>query len=208
MPNYELDLTFDQAGLDALAASGQRVTIVKQSTGGKQTAWITFTPQLANAVTWTEQYSVYSSTTNAQSGAKIVTSSEATAIGGSSYNLNTSGYFDPGVSGAVGPTQYQIFNGDPNLMIATTAMVTAGLVQGASVNGTTVSSPMCAAGVLYNQTALFTPIETIMVYTSSYSDNGIVISQVAGNALTVQYTTNNKASIAYNDQNNQFIMAS
>ena len=207
MPTYELDITFDQAGLDALSASGQSVTIVKQSTGGKQTAWITFTPQMANSVTWTEQYSVYSSTTNAQSGAVIVTSSEATAIGGSSYSLNTSGYFDPGVSGAVGPTQYQIINGDPNLLINGTAMVTAGLVQGASVNGTTVSAPMCAAGVLYNQTALFTPIETIMVFTSSYSDNGIVISQVAGNALTVQYTTNTTAGIKYNDQNNQFIMA-
>lgn len=207
MPTYELDLTFDQAGLDALSASGQKVTIVKQSSGAKQTAWITFTPQLANSVTWTEQYSVYSSTTNAQAGAKIITSSEADAIGGSSYTLNTSGYFDPGVSGKVGPTQYQVINGDPDLMIGTTAMVTGGLVQGASVNGTTVSSPMCAAGILFNQTAVFTPIETILVYTSSYSDNGIVISSVSGNALTVTYTTNTKAGIKYNDQNNQFIMA-
>ncbi|MEP2783585.1 MAG: hypothetical protein ABJO67_10080 [Pseudoruegeria sp.] len=205
MPTYELDITFDTAGLDALNASGQSVTIVKQSTGGQATAWINFKPQLANSVTWTEQYSVYSSTTNAQAGAVILTSSEATAIGGSSYNLNSSGYFDPGVSGAVGPTQYEIQNSDPGLMIGTTAMVTAGLVQGASVNGTTVSSPMCAAGVLFNQTATFTPIETIMVYTSSYSNNGIVISQVAGNALTVTYTTNTTASITYNDQNNQFI---
>ena len=86
-------------------------------------------------------------------------------------------------------------------------MVTGGLVQGASVNGSTVSAPMCAVGILYNQTALFTPIETVLVYTSSYSDNGIVISSVAGNALTVQYTTNTTASIAYNDQNNQFIMS-
>ncbi|WP_394689825.1 hypothetical protein [Hoeflea sp.] len=207
MPTYELDITFDQAGLDALSASGQKVTIVKQSSGGKPTAWITFTPQLANSVTWTEQYSVYSSTTNAQAGAKIITSSEADAIGGSSYTLNTSGYFDPGVSGVVGPTQYQIINGDPDLMIGTTPMVTGGLVQGASVNGTTVSSPMCAVGILYNQTAMFTPIETILVYTSSYSDNGIVISSVAGNALTVTYTTNTTAGIKYNDQNNQFIMA-
>lgn len=207
MPTYELDITFDSAGLDALSASGQKVTIVKQSNGGKQTAWITFAPQLANSVTWTEQYSVYSSTTNAQAGAKIITSSEATAIGGSSYTLNTSGYFDPGVSGIVGPTQYQIINADPDLMIGSTPMVTGGLVQGASVNGTTVSAPMCAVGILYNQTAQFTPIETVLVYTSSYSDNGIVISSVAGNALTVQYTTNTTASIAYNDQNNQFIMA-
>jgi hypothetical protein len=207
MPNYELDITFDKAGLEALNAAGQSVTIVKQSSGAKPTAWISFKPQLANKISWTEQYSVYSSTTNAQSGAQIVTSSEATAIGGSSYNLNTSGFFDPGVSGAVGPTQYEVINGDPDLKIGNTAMVTSGLVQGASVNGSTVSSPMCAAGVLFNQTALFTPIETIMVYTSSYANNGIVISSVAGNALTVTYTTNDSASISYNDQNNQFIMS-
>ena len=208
MPTYELDIGFDKAGLDALSASGQSVTIVKQSTGGKPTAWISFTPQLSNTVTWTETYSVYSSTTNVQSGAVIQTSSTANAIAGSSYTINTSGYFDPGVSGAAGPTQYQIINGDPDLMIGTTAMVTAGLLQGATVNGGAIAAPMCAASVLYNQTALFTPIETIMVYTSSYSDNGIVISQVAGNALTVEYSTNTTAGIAYNDQNNQFIMAS
>lgn len=207
MPSYELDITFDQAGLSALSAAGQSVTIVKQSSGGKPTAWITFTPQMTNVITWTEQYSVYSSTTNAQSGAVIITSSQATAIAGSSYTLNNAGYFNTGVAGAVGPTQYQVINNDPNLLISGTAMVTAGLVQGASVNGSTVLAPICAAGVLYNQTALFTPIETIQVYTSSYSNNGIVISQVAGNALTVQYTTNPKASITYNDQQNQFILS-
>ncbi|TDH38183.1 hypothetical protein E2A64_03415 [Pseudohoeflea suaedae] len=205
MPTYELDISIDQAGLTALTQAGQSVTIVKQSSGGKPTAWISFTPQMNNVITWTEQYSVYSSTTNAQAGATIRTSSVATAIGGSSYTLNNSGFFDKGISGRVGPTQYQIINADPDLMIGTTPMVTAGLLQGASVNGKNVSAPLCAAGVLYNQTALFTPIETIMVFTSSYSDNGIVISQVAGNALTVEYTTNNTAAIAYNDQNNQFI---
>lgn len=207
MSNYELDITFDQAGLIALTAAGQSVTIVKQTAGSKPVAWITFTPQMANAITWTEQYSVYSSTTNTQSGAVIVTSSSTSAIGGSSYNLNASGFFDPGVSGAVGTTQYQIENSDPTLMIGTTAMVTGGLVQGANVNGSVVSAPMCAVGILFNQTALFTPIETINVFTSSYSNNGMVISQVAGNALTVTYTTNAKASIKYNDQNNQFILS-
>lgn len=38
MPSYELDITFDAAGLSALSASGQSVTIVKQSAGGKPTA--------------------------------------------------------------------------------------------------------------------------------------------------------------------------
>lgn len=207
MPSYELDIAFDQKGLAALNLVGQSVTIVKQSSGGKPTAWISFTPQMSNIVRWTEQYSVYSSTTTAQSGAVIITSSQATAIAGSSYALNNAGYFDNGIPGVVGPAQYEIVNKDPNLIISGTAMVTAGLVQGATINGNPVSAPICAAGVLFNQTALFTPIETIQVYTSSYSNNGIVISQVAGNALTVQYTTNPKASITYDDQQNQFILS-
>ncbi|HWU62053.1 MAG TPA: hypothetical protein VN112_08535 [Ensifer sp.] len=206
MPSYELDITFDEKGLAALSLADQSVTIVKQSSGGKPTAWISFTPQMNNIITWTEEYSVYSSTTNAQSGAVIITSSYASAIAGSSYTLNTSGYFDKGVPGFIDPTQYEIINKDPKLTISEAAMVTAGLVQGATINGSTVSAPICAAGVLYNQKALFTPIETIQVYTSSYSNNGIVISQVAGNALTVQYTTNPKASISYDDQQNQFIL--
>ena len=115
---------------------------------------------MANTISWTEQYSVYSSTTNLQSGAVIQTSSERTAVGGSSYNLNTSGFFDPGVSGATGSNSYEIINSDPNLLIGSTEMVTAGLVQGAAVNGAVVSAPMSAVGVLYNQTAVFTPIET------------------------------------------------
>lgn len=208
MSNYTLNISFDQAGLQALSQSGQSVTIAKQSAGGSQTAWITFTPQLSNTVTWTEQYSVYSSTTNVQAGAQILTSSAATAIGGSSYNLNTSGYFDAGITGAVSSTQYEIVNSDPSLKINNIAMVTGGLLQGATVNGSSVLSPINAVGILFNQTAIFTPIETIQVYTSSFSNNGIVISQVSGNALTVQYTTNSSASITYNDQNNQFILAS
>lgn len=92
------------------------------------------------------------------------------------------------------------------MMINSVPMVTAGLVQAAIVNGMDVSSPTCAVEILYNQAADFIPVETVMVYTSSYSDNGIVISSVAGNALTVTYTTSNTASIRYDDQTNQFIM--
>jgi len=205
MPTYQLNIKFDVAGLEAMAAAGQSVTMVKQSSGGKSMAWISFAPQMDNVITWTDQYSVYSSTINAQSGAVIVTTSIANAIGGSSYTLNRAGYFDPGIPNSVGTAQFQIVNNDPNLTIGGIPMVTAGLVQAATINGNSVSAPICAASVLFNQTALFTPFEMITVYTSSYSNNGIIISQVAGNALTVQYTTNQTASITYNDQQNQFI---
>ena len=86
-------------------------------------------------------------------------------------------------------------------------MVTAGLVQAAAVNGSSLAAPMCAVPILYNQSGAFTPIETIQVFTSFYANNGMVISSVAGNALTIQYTTNTTASIKYNDQTNTFILA-
>jgi hypothetical protein len=208
MSNYQLNIAFDNAGLAAITQAGQSVTIVKQtSAGGKPVAWISFQPQEQNIITWTEQYAVYSSTTNLQSGAQIVTSSTANAVGGSSYTINSSGYFNPGVSGATDANSYEIINQDPLLMVNGVEMVTAGLVQAAAVNSSSITAPMCATPILYNQSGMFTPIETIQVFTSYYSNNGMVISSVAGNALTVQYTTNTTASIKYNDQTNTFIFA-
>jgi hypothetical protein len=207
MATYTLNITFDQTGLAALSAAGQKVTIVKQTTVGKPVAWISFVPQLSNIITWTGQYSVYSSTTNLQAGATIQTSSSATAVGGSQYIVNTSGYFDPGIAGKTDPNTYEISNHDPALMINGIEMITAGLLQGAVVNNAQVTAPMCAVGILYNQDGFFTPIETIQVFTSSYSNNGMVISSVSGSALQVVYTTNTTQSIIYNDQQNEFILA-
>jgi hypothetical protein len=207
MATYTLKITFDQAGLAALSQVGQKVTIVKQTTVGKPIAWISFTPQLSNTITWTEQYSVYCSTSNLQAGATIQTSSTANAVGGSQYVVNSSGYFDPGIPNTTDPNTYEISNHDPALTVNGVEMITAGLLQGASVNGAPVTAPMCAVGILYNQDGLFTPIETIQVFTSSYSNNGMVISSVAGSALQVTYTTNSTANIQYNDQNNKFVFS-
>jgi hypothetical protein len=208
MSNYQLNIAFDHAGLAAITQADQSVTIVKQtSAGGKPVAWISFKPQQQNIITWTEQYAVYCSTTNIQSGAQIVTSSTANAVGGSSYTINSSGDFNSGVSGATDANTYEIINQDPLLMVNGIEMVTAGLVQAATVGGSLITAPMCATPILYNQSGFFTPIETIQVFTSYYSNNGMVISNVAGNALTVQYTTNTTASIKYNDQTNTFIEA-
>jgi hypothetical protein len=208
MSTYQLNIAFDNAGLAAITQADQKVTIVKQtSTGGKPVAWISFQPQQQNIITWTEQYAVYCSTTNLQAGAQIVTSSTSNANGGCSYTINSSGFFNPGASGATDTNSYEIINQDPLLMVNGVEMVTAGLVQAAAVNGSSITAPMCATTILYNQSGFFTPIETIQVFTSNYSNNGMVISSVSGNALTVQYTNNTTASIEYDDKNNEFILA-
>lgn len=207
MPTYTLGLQFEDKGLKALSQTGQKVTIIKQKPGGaaNSTAWITFTPQEENIITWKEKYSVFASTTNIQSGAVITTTSHTNAVGGSEYVFNNSGFFNPGIPGRTLLTNYQIQNRDPNLKVQNTAMVTAGLLQGASINGNRVESPMCATAIMYNQLATFTPIEKIQIFTSSYSNNGIVISSVVGSALTVDYTTNLEAHVQYNDQSNSFV---
>ncbi len=205
MPTYTLNLAVDDAGLAAINASGQKVTIVKSVGSGEDVAWLLFEPLESNTITWEETYSVYASATNIEAGATIATQSTKVASGGNSYTFEN-GSFSNGVPGP-GPTEYVVENQDSAITISGVEMITSGLYQGAVVNGNNTAAPLNAASVLFNETGTFTPIETIQVYLSSYNNNGLVISSVASNALTVTYTDNTVASIKFNDTTNTFEMA-
>jgi len=205
MPTYTLNLAIDDAGLAAISASGQKVTVVKSVGVGHDVAWLLFEPLEANTITWEETYSVYASATNIQAGATIATQSTKVASGGNSYTFEN-GSFSNGVPGP-GPTEYVVENQDAAIEIAGVEMITSGLYQGAVINGNNTAAPLNAASILFNQKGTFTPIETIQVYLSSYANNGMVISSVAGEALTVEYTDNTVANIKYNDTTNTFEMA-
>ncbi len=206
MPTYELDIAVDDTGLTQIAAAGQQVTIVKQVPGGELVAWILFTPLESNSITWTETYSVYASATNIEDGATIVTESTAPAAGGSTYSFE-SGQFAAEVPG-ISDSDYAVVDNDADIVINGVEMITSGLYQGAVVNGNSSSSPLNAVPVLYNETATFTPIETIQIFLSSYDNNGMVISEVASDALTVTYTTDLVQQIYFDDATNTFQMGS
>ena len=202
MTSYELTINFDSAGLTALSAAGQLVTIVKSVSTGTPVAWIAFEPEELNTITWTEEYSVYASTSNIVNGAQIMTSSTSPAVGGQTYSF-VAGQFGVGEPG-LPTTEYGVTNSDSAFLINGVQMITSGLYQGAVVNGETTASPLNATPILFNENATFTPVEKIQVFASSYQNNGLVISSVSGTALLVDLTTNPSQTIKYNDGTNQF----
>lgn len=207
MPTYSLAIQFDDAGLNAINAAGQKVTIVKSvgSSGGSGSAvaWVSFQPMQDNAVTWTETYSVYASTTQVQNGAQITTLSKQTAAGGNTYTF-ANGQFGSKSSSNLPASEYGVFNNDHGFVINGVAMVTTGLYQGVSVNGRPTQSPLNAMGLLFNETAVFTPIEKVQVFVSSYQNDGLVIGEVTSEALPVDFTTSLAQTIYYNDATDQF----
>ena len=203
---YQLSIDIDSKGLSAIYAAGQTVTLVKSVTsnpvasGNLPVAWLAFSPLQTNIVTWIENYSIYASTTQLQSGATIMMTSvtPSSVQPGWTYTLQNGSF--TGASGGGAST----FNA---LNQMNTYPFNFGLAQQAYVNNVQTTAPLNAVPVLYTQTASFTPIETISVFLSSYTNNGVVISQVAGNALTVQLTSQSpSATIGFNDATNQFYL--
>ena len=210
MPAYTLKLSVNEQGLKNIHASGQKVTVVKSIDSGHEVAWLLFDPFMQNMIIWEDAYSVYASPNAIEAGATIVAESIKAASDGNIYDFEN-GSFSAGVP-SPDQTDYIVKNNDSNIMINGTSMITSGLYQRASVNGSDTAAPLNAASILFNETALFTPSETIKVFLSSYSNSGTVISSltsdgVIGSALTVTYTDNLAANIIFNDATNTFEMA-
>lgn len=206
MTDYKLDINIDSQGLHTIQAAGQVVTLVKSVGGGGNmpVAWLSFHPMQSNTLTWTNQYSVYASSTKIQANARIVSQSTQLATGGSTYTFS-GGQFDYGKSNGLTIVQYGVENQDADFLVDGMAMITSGLYQGAVVNGGAKSSPLNAVEVPYNESGTFTPKEVVQVFVSNYQDNGMVISSVTSKSLTVDLTSSPSQTIHYDDHSNQFV---
>lgn len=202
MPEYSLEIQFDDTGLKTLELADQYVTLIKSVGRGRPVTWVSFRPMQNNLVTWTEEYSVYASTTQIQDGARIFTQSTRPAVGGHTYTLR-GGRFGDGSPG-LAATEYGVANMDPHFSICDVPMITSGLYQGAVVNGANTASPLNAVAVPYYETAVYTPVERVLIFASSYQDNGLVISAVSSLALTVDLTTRPNQAVHYATGTNQF----
>jgi hypothetical protein len=202
---YQVNISIDSTGLTNIYAAGQAVTLVKSVvsqplvSGNLPVAWINFQPFQQNAVSWVENYNLYATTTALQAGAKIVQTSVtgAPVVTGFVYDF-AQGFFTGHQGGA---------SGTFNMNNLQQGMFSFGLSQQAMVNNVPVIAPLNAIPVLYNQMATFTPKENVSIFLSNIIDNGIVLSQVASNALTVTLTSQSPmANIAFNDSTNTFYL--
>lgn len=205
---YQINLDIDDAGLKAIYDSGQSVTLVKSVvgnplvTGNLPIAWLSFQPLEENQIVWTENYYAYATTTSLQAGAVISMTSQSPGPmqAGWLYTFED-GQFASAPGGAAGTLN--VFNDMQSNNF------NFGLAQQATINNVATSAPLNSQPVLYNESASFTPIETLSIFLSSYSNNGVVLTQVASNALVLSLTSQNPTiNVGFNDANNTFYVAS
>lgn len=204
---YQITINIDDAGLKKIYQAQQYVTLVKNvianplSSGNLPIAWLSFAPLETNQITWTENYYMYASTTELTAGATIsMTSQSQTEVQQGWVYTFAQGQFNG--SPAAGST-FNVANQ------TATGEFTFGLAQQATLNNVSTLAPLNAQPVLFNETATFTPTETISVFLSSLADNGVILSQVASNALGLTLTSQDpSANVGFNDSSNTFFQQS
>jgi hypothetical protein len=209
MPTYTLTIQMDSTGVSDIQTSKQYVTLAKAVSNDNgpslPVVWLAITPGETNVVTWTEEYSVYASTTNYQDGAQISTSSTLPAVGGTTYNFEN-GVFSVASTSGIESNQYGVNNQDSAMQIEGVSQIVSGLYQGSVLNGESSSSPLNAALLPYNENATFTPVEMITVFLSGFSDNGFVLTEISGNPLVVDFTHSTEQTVYFSDSSNQFFL--
>lgn len=202
---YQLNISIDNSALNAIYNAGQAVTLVKSVvadplvSGNLPVAWLEFQPLQENSITWIENYDIYATTSILQSGATIkMTSVTTTPVQPGWIYTFENAQFNGSAGGGSGT-----FNLENDMQ----GSFNFGLAQQATVNNVTTFAPLNAMPVLFNEQASFTPEETVSIFLSSYVNNGVVISQVASNALVVTLTSQTPtANIGFNDASNTFYL--
>ncbi len=200
MANYNLSINFSPTDVQEINSANQYVTIRKEvknelGVNGKQSvAWLTFRPFEFNLLTWETTYGVYASTTEVKSGATINKSATANpAQPRRIYNFHNGAFNLPKLSLIEDLNAYQIKN-------ETLDPLTFGLCQGVLVNGQDYpSNPLNAVSVLAGQSANFRAIEKLTVFLTGHADNGVVLSEILGESLTLDFTEIPSRKIEYTD---------
>lgn len=128
-----------------------------------------------NQVTWTEACSVYATETWLQPGATITQIANAPAQPGWVYLFNEGGL--EGQPANLG----EVFKVVNNLE----GPFAFGLAQQVTVSGNPMLAPLNAVTVPFNEAVNLTPTEIVSICLAPLTSNGVVLSQVPSNALTV-----------------------
>jgi hypothetical protein len=200
---YQLTIDIDSGDLQQLYDANQAITIVKSvvsqplASGNLPIAWVHFQPLQTNVVTWITDYYIYATTTAIQAGASITRTSLTGVPVQPAYTYTLK-------QGAFATTQ-----GGPagtfNACNEQGQMLGFGLSQKAMVNNVMTDAPLNVVPVLNNESVTFTPEETVSIFLSNVVNNGVVLSQVASNALSVVLTSQQpSASIGFDGGSNSF----
>lgn len=207
---YSLNFTMNPDAVGAINDAGQLVTIVKHVDSANKSAgdvaWLTFQAAQSIQLSWQESYYLYATNQSLEAGATIKQSAQTTnpALSGYQYVFNAANLFvNPAPGFAQGSFNVNDQAGRNDWKF--------GLAQLANISTNprlTKPVPLNAVKVLNNEIVTFVPRAKVSVFLQSYDDNGIVISQVKSNALTVELlSTEASASIGFSDADNAFFRA-
>lgn len=203
---YEVNISIDNEGLKKIYDAYKSVTLVKNMSMTEgflfdlPIAWLVFQPLRENLVSWPGSYYLYVTSTGLRSGATI----SIGALTDSEAQLGFLYTFAQGHFSKTGGGLANAYNVSNQMQSGSFGF---GLAQRAMVNNVQALAPLSAIPLLYNEQAGFTPQETVSVFLSSYSHNGTIITQVAGNALTVTLSGQQAAiNIGFDNNANTFYL--
>lgn len=206
MATYSITLNIGAAGVTQINTNlGQFVTLVKSvkptpAPGKPIVAWVATAAMDTMVISWEEDYYVYAYEELVSVGDTITGFSQSDmATVGQKYTYSA-GNFDAGTPGD--PGTYGAVN-------QSGGNITMGLAQMVSTGGTPSASPINAVTVGNTEEADFTPEVIVSVFLQGYSNNGVVISEITGNACTVTLTSAApNATLAFNVSDNVFTQTS
>jgi len=204
MANYSLIVNFDHEMVSKFNENNQKLVIVKESEESNvDVAWITFSPFEINDVSWSEEYGLYASCSDVTGQAVIQKSSYVANASEQQLYLFTNGTFNLASTDlSLGENTYEVKNGMPT----TTKMLTFGLAQDVTANGINYAGkPINAVPVMYNESATFTPHERIKIFMQSNLDDGMVISRIKSDSLSLDFTDKTDITVKYDSSCGRFV---
>lgn len=202
MSDFELNIQFRSEDVRLIQQADQKVTLLKEVAGssGQPVTWVTFNPFEGNTVNWTLDFGLYASNTLIQNGATIDKRSTVDPASSGVLYPFADGTFD-NPTGDAGVNNYGIQN-----HYDTAQQLTFGVAQSVTANGTAFeANPLNAVPVLFNQEAIFTPIEKVTIFLQGKFDNGVILTEVQGGALTVDLTNNPSQAVHYDAAKGKFL---
>jgi len=210
MSTYQLNININAADLSAVYAAKESIVLIKSVKGEEPYAWVSFLPFEGNAVTWSDEYSIYATSQADSSGVVITSFTEQAALPAQNYNFSNDGTFSQPNAVPIGANSYQITNQNtsvPNLSF--------GLLQAANVNGTVISSnPINAQFVPQNQFAIFKPTNQVTIFLASNISAGMFVDADTESGVLSQFTTItfengvNEITVTYDNTKGGFVQNS
>lgn len=198
---YQINISIDQQSLQQMRMAGENVALVKRVGSNPPSSapviWAAFQPLMANTVAWTDSQALYATQTQIMAGATISMSMIFDADVGSAYVFSPSAQFANVGSGAAGAI---------SLDNQSAQWRNFGLAQLATVSGVSQMGPTNVVSVYQNMNTAFVPSETVSLFLSQMSQNGQVLSNIPGNALTMTLSSASPvANVVYDSGSGRFV---